>query len=436
MGYITAKRSLKSGLALSLALFAMSCASNQFAKIDSTARPGHYNEALAEMDTKKDKMYPANSKIVYQLDAGMLNRYAGNYEESIELLQEGERNIEEAYTKSVSQALASGIVNDNVVDYAGEDFEDIYINVFNALSYYHLDQVESAAVEIRRMNEKLAYLSTKYQATDAELIKKAEEEGIDPDTVISKFANSALGRYLGILFFRANRDRNSMEVDRRLLTAAFQNAPDLYPFPMPSTVDGEMNIPAGSARLNIIGFSGISPIKEEFVVRVPVDLSGNYAKIALPQLLERPSRINRVELALKNGQTIDLEPIEDLSAVYKETFKRNFNFIRNRTIARAIIKAGTGAVADKVADNVGGEIGLALSILSLGAKVSSELEQADIRTSRFFPGKAWVTGVNLEPAVYSGTVRFYSGGSVVHEKPFEIEAKADNLNLIEAISLM
>ena len=36
------------------------------------------------------------------------------------------------------------MVNDKVTDYAGEDFEDIYINIFNALNYINNDNIESA----------------------------------------------------------------------------------------------------------------------------------------------------------------------------------------------------------------------------------------------------------------------------------------------------
>ncbi|MDR0456961.1 MAG: hypothetical protein LBH20_09810 [Treponema sp.] len=433
--FFTQVRKIRYGfLSLGVGLLVLSCASTPFKAIDSNTQQGDYQNALSMVEKDKQKLYSNNSQIVYYLDAGMLNHYMGEYDKSTELLQEGERAIEEAYTKSVSQGIASGLVNDNTKEYAGEDFEDIYINAFNALNYYSKGQLDSAVVEIRRMNEKLAYLGTKYQDLDKELAEQAQKDGVDPATLISKFANSALGRYLGILFHRADGNENGMDVEHRLLLAAFQNAPEIYSFPVPSTVEGELKIPAGKARLNIVGFSGVSPVKKEEVTRIYVDRDTKI-KIALPILDMRPSVINRVEVIL-NGDKVNLEPIESIDAIYAETFKRTINGIRTKTIIRATTKAIAGAAMSKVGDNVGGTAGGILAVAGLFTKVATEIsERADIRTSRFFPAKAWVTGITVDPGVHNITVRFCSGDTVIHQEEYELEAKAKGLNLVESFCL-
>lgn len=431
----TASRKIGYGfLPLVMGLWVLSCASNPYKTIDSSTQQGDYQAALGNVEGNKNRLYASNSQILYYLDAGMLNHYMGEYGTSTELLQEGERAIEAAYTKSVTRAVGSALINDNTKEYAGEDFEDIYINAFNALNYYFNGQPDSAVVEIRRMNEKLAYLETKYQELDKELAKQAQKEGVDPATLISKFANSALGRYFGILFHRADGNINSMEVDHRLLLAAFQNAPEIYSFPVPSTVKDELDIPKGKARLNIVSFTGVAPVKKEVATRIFIDDA--YLKIALPELEMRPSQITHVEVVLSNGIKASLEPIENIDAVYRETYKRTINGIRAKTIIRATTKAVAGAAMSRSGDEIGGTAGLVLGIVGLATKVGTEAsEKADIRTSRFFPSKAWVTGVTLDPGTYTVTVLFYSGSAVIHRNEYELEAQANRLNLVESFCL-
>jgi hypothetical protein len=196
-----------------------------------------------------------------------------------------------------------------------------------------------------------------------------------------------------------------------------------------------MDIPEGKARLNVIGFSGVTPIKKEDVTRIRIN-SNTQIKIALPILEARPSSITRIEVVLNSGEKADLEPIESIDAVYEETYKRAINGIRAKTIIRATAKAVASEVTAKVGENVGGTAGSVMQLAGMAGKVGTELsEKADIRTSRFFPSKAWVTGINVDPGLYTVTVTFYAGNSVVHQEKYEHEVKVDGLNLIESFCL-
>ncbi|MDR0784273.1 MAG: hypothetical protein LBE74_00100 [Treponema sp.] len=378
----------------------------------------------------------------------MLNHYAEKYDESISLLQDGEQGIQDAYTKSVTQAAASYLINDNTLDYAGEDYEDIYINVFNALNYYYKGDVDGALVEIRRMNEKLEYLSTKYAALTRKLQEDAAKDGAAaqaPEFQISKFANSALGRYLGMLFYRGTGGVDDARIDRDWLKAAYVNAPEIYNFPLPASVDQELDIPSGKARLNVIGFGGLSPIKRENVTRIPIGLDlGEYIKIALPELQYRPSQITRIEVLLDSGESFYLEKLEDMEAVARETFKSKISLLTLKTTLRATVKA----VSAKASSDIGASmsdsddsnvamVGNILKIFGAIGKVSNELsEQADLRASRYFPRTAYVGGVTLEPGVYSFTINYYGNGDLLASiKKQNVKIDAGRLNLVEAVCL-
>jgi len=86
-----------------------SCATNtkSYKSIDEGVQRGSYDSVLASMNDEKGelrkKVYTDKNDILFYLDRGMVNHYAGYYEESSKDLQMAEQLIEEAYTKSMSQ---------------------------------------------------------------------------------------------------------------------------------------------------------------------------------------------------------------------------------------------------------------------------------------------------------------------------------------------
>jgi hypothetical protein len=134
--------------------FLGSCASmktsqDQYVESVPLAVEGAYDQAALIIEAAKEEQYKEKDRVLYFLDLGMLYHWSGEYELSNQMLSAAESAIEELFTKSVSKALTSGVLNDNALDYSGEDYEDIYLNVFKALNYIALDDEESALVEIR-----------------------------------------------------------------------------------------------------------------------------------------------------------------------------------------------------------------------------------------------------------------------------------------------
>lgn len=422
-----------------LALLFFSCASDPYAKVDDAVYKADYPQGAAILEKDKKKIY--RDPILYYLDKGMIAHYAQEYYDSINLLQEGERAIEEAFTKSVTQEIGSYILNDKTKEYAGEDYEDIYINAFNALNYYHNRNIEDALVEIRQMNNKLEFLSSKYGEIITGLQSKALETGgsIPPNPEAStRFSNSALARYLGMLFYRGEGNYDDAGIDRDQLKVAFANAPHIYAYPLPASVDEELDIPPGKARLNVIGFGGLSPVKTQEEIRIPLP-NVRYIKVALPVMVHRPSRVGRVEVVLDNGNTFNLELLEDMEAIARETFKEKINMIYLKSIIRATLKATTSSALDIAADHVEDTTtSLILSALSIGTQVFAEAsEQADLRLSRYFPAKAYIGGITLDPGVYSLKVHYYAanGRLIASYKHDNVTVREDTLNLVEAVCL-
>jgi hypothetical protein len=418
-----------------------SCASNPYAKIDTAVVREDFTTGIHVLEADKKNIYQSDL-ILYYLDKGMLAHYARDFEESSRLLEEGERAIEDAFTKSITQEIGSYLINDNVRAYDGEDYEDIYINAFNALNYYHRQDPEGALVEIRRMNNKLQALAAKYGPLTSGLRQKAlEETGSDfsgKDTIGSaEFSNSALGRYLGILFYRGQGKQDDARIDLDGLRLAFAQAPGVYTHPIPSSLEEELTVPAGMARLNVIGFSGLSPVKEESTLRIPL-ANFNYIKIALPVMVYRPSEAGRIEVVFDNQEKFTLELLEDMEAVARETFKEHLKVIYLKSITRAAAKGVTAVVFDEISRNEDGVTGAVFGLLGLGAQIFTEVSEiADLRMSRYFPAKAYVGGITLQPGRYSFSVNYYNPGGrkIAAFRYDDIPVQPNKLNLVEVICL-
>jgi hypothetical protein len=423
-----------------LFLFFSCVSGNPHREAEIHAQRGDYRKSLEIIERDKKDLYRDKDAVLYYLDAGLLNHYIADYRQSTDLLQEGERAIEAAYTKSITMEISAYITNDTAQEYPGEDYEDIYINAFNALNYYHEKDLEDAMVEIRRMNNKLAFLASKYGIIVDNMQKTALSEGteIPPDPAAGQttFTNSALARYLGMLFYRGNGKLDDARIDRDQIRLAFANNPAVYSYPPPRSLDDELPIPNGKARFNVIAFSGSAPVKEEEILRILIP-NARYIKIALPVMVRRPSLVNRIEVRFDSGETLELELLEDIEAIAAETFKERAHLAYLKSVLRATIKGVASSVMSGIGDEMGGNAGMALGLLSIGAQIFAEAsEKADLRISRYFPAKAYVGGITLDPGLYSYSIIYYSGGKVVDAfRQENVPIRSGGINLAEVACL-
>jgi hypothetical protein len=98
-------------------------------KMDASVGKADFKSAIAALTAGQEAdnpAYPEKEAIVLYLDKGLLEHYSGNYAASQDDLQNAERLITEAFTKSVTEGAASYILNDNTKTYPGEDYEDVY----------------------------------------------------------------------------------------------------------------------------------------------------------------------------------------------------------------------------------------------------------------------------------------------------------------------
>jgi hypothetical protein len=410
-------------------------------------------EAIVKGQERRKPIYPEKNAISLFLDKGLLEHYAGNYTNSSSDLQEAERLIQEAYTKSITENIASYIANDNTKEYPGEDFEDIYLNIFNALNYYNAGRIDGALVEIRKLTwsgGKLDLLGQKYENADTnaatETLVQLASLGFTgfpdlPRRNPANFSDSALARYLGALFYLGEGNADSARIEFERLETAFAANRNIYYNPFPQSAIDAQTVPEGKARLNIIGFTGLSPIKREAVFNQVFPFFNNlvlcYPQFKLPVLAKRPGRVNRVEVTI-GKETFNLDLLEDMGAVIEETYNARFSRVFFKTYIRTLLKYAaidiSATEARKRADN---DLLAVVSVASALAvkKVFDATEGADVRMSRYLPDKAYIGGMNLEPGNYDVTVHFYAGNQEISREQHNISIRANALNLIESICL-
>ena len=455
---MTVKKSVKNKTAVKisgaffLALMALSCATSAqaFREIDLAVEQADYTaavEAVIRGQEGKNVIYSEKNAIMLFLDKGLLEHYAGNYINSSNDLQNAERLIEEAYTKSISESFFSYIINDNTKEYPGEDFEDIYINVFNALNYYNRGDTEGALVEIRKLSMssgKLDMLSRKYEYTDPmtgaslnDIVQRETGVGELPRTRQVNFSNSALARFLGALFYLGDGKTDEAKIEFDQLEAALANR-NIYRAPIPQAIEQARSVPDGSARLNIISFTGLSPIKQEEQVthylpffRHPVL---QFAVFRLPAIVRRPSVINRIEAVIED-HSFNLELLEDIGLVIEETFTARYSNILIKTYIRTLLKYAAADIAAMEALKRQGEFAGLLT--AIAARTAMDLsERADTRMSRYLPDKAFIGGINLDPGVYSVIINYYSGNSLIASSEYrDVTVNQNALNLLESVNL-
>lgn len=430
-----------------LAAGCMTTRNEAFVEVDQAAAEGRFDYAAERLSGgERDTFYSPKDKVLYYLDVGMLQHYADTYSESTQNLTEAEFLIEEYFTKSISQGAASLLLNDTVLDYAGEDYEDIYLNVFKALNFLGAGDVDGAFVEIRRIDIKLNLLEDKYAGL-AEQYNRSEDARIEIEPGENRFYNSALARYISLLLYRSEGDYDSARIDYQEMQEAFARQGNIYGFPMPLD-ETVLNRPDG-ARISVLAFSGRAPVKRAHTLYVITGddqvtiiadneddsgrlilenwttfyfpgIEGGYRfKFQLPWLDLRGSTVDTIRVIIDGVPIGELALLEDMERIAQDTFQVRYPLIFLKTVTRTVVK---GVIAERGKQQIedaalesGSTLGLAAGLLgTIVADVAVDAsEQADLRLSRYFPAYAHVGEWDVAPGEHTIEIEYFSGGNLV-----------------------
>jgi hypothetical protein len=430
--------------------------------ITAELRNGNFDAAVQKIEAAKAKnKYGQKDRFLYYIDAGLTYHYASRFDTSNQKLTFAEDAADELFTKSISRASLSLLLNDNVLEYAGEDYEILYTNLIKALNYIDVDNFDDAFVEVKRANEKLNLLEQKYGEASQKFkegsLADTAKVAIDYKAKKVRFNNDAFARYLSMHMYSADGKMDDARIDYDLLGQAFREQPHIYDFAIPDVKYFSKN----KAILSIVGLAGLSPVKEVLNLRLrtdkdldlvqilytdpkkegseyghlPLPVSEDYYfKFSIPQIVPRSSYISRIRVFADSSFIGELQLLEDVGKVAQETFEAKKSLIYLRTIARCVFKGLAGHKAKKKADTGGLGGWLKKAAIDVATDIS---ENADLRCSRLLPGKIYVGDFEIEPGTYDLRIEFLDeeGNVVSSTEISDYQVLKKGLNLIEAFSL-
>ena len=413
---------------LLLLFLLLSCATplRHYRLIEQRMDKGDWLGAEGAVAKSWSKGYGERNRVLFDLDRGLLLHFGGKFQESNSFFFEAEGKMDELYTKRIRDESASLLINDNLLPYGGEDFEQVLTNFFAALNYLQLRNLEDALVEARKIGHKLSLLGDKYEGK-------------------GRYHQDGLAQYLSGLVYELMGRWDDAYISYHKSFEAYRGEPQIYPFPPPSFLledllrlsqylgreddfrrlrakfgslrwRGQEEVAKGGEVL-VLAFCGRGPVKEEFSLTVEKkDKKGNgYTfKLALPRFTPRPSQIASAKILI-DGRSHPLILAEDITVIAHRVLEDRLPLIEAKAVARALAKAKANQEAKK---KMGG--GGFNRVLKFGLdEVVKASERADLRCWRTLPAKIYLGQFTLPPGPHRAGLRFVSsGGQILQEIDF------------------
>jgi hypothetical protein len=156
----------------------------------------------------KESKEPGTNQLLFKLDQATALFNAGKFSEAIPIFLLAEDLAEVKDFTSIGEEVGVLATGQNTRGYKGEDFEKVLINVYLALSYAALGDVEEAQVECRKINQ---------------LLNRMIIDGK------RNYEESAFARYLSGMLWEASGEWNSAYIDYKFAYGLDPNLPGLVP---------------------------------------------------------------------------------------------------------------------------------------------------------------------------------------------------------------
>ena len=382
------------------------------ATVDELNAKGEYVQARAYVE-EHAKDYGKRNRLLYQLDRGMLAFSAGEFREAIQAFEEAELIMNELYTISLSQEATTFLINDNTAPYRGEDFESVMVNLFLALSYANLSEVDEALLEARKVDSKLTAINLQYS--------ESQKNGYQEDP---------FARFLmGILYEmgQTTEDLNDAYISYSLALQGYESEYQRFGLAIPQVLVANALSTAEfmgeeeerrlrerfptqpylplverreKAEVFCLHLNGRAPVKEPDLIVLPMP-DGFLVKLAFPSYKSVPKTIVGAQLYAK--------PVEDDTA-----FQANFSLaepigriavenledrrlrIAAKTLARVTAKyLAVKAAQREVSEQLGGLAGLLTGVT--GNLLAFASEEPDLRSWRTLPAEILISKLTLPP---------------------------------------
>jgi hypothetical protein len=381
-------------------------------KLDVYLMNGDYQLADQLIDTEKAKGYQYNDKneLLYYFDKGSVTQMLGEYKLSSDFLTKADDMIDALYTRSAGDEVNSFLSNDLSLKYTGEDFEQVMVNILNALNYMYAGDFSSARVEVKKVNNKLNLFADKYG-----------------DKAI--YTDDAFARYLSAFCYEVNGDVNDAYIDYKKSYEQYQKYSVLYGVAVPETIKQDLLRTAGE--LNFTEdvdnykkefgdtvFTPANELKKEGEIMVVVYDGMPAYKVEgyghMPMFTVRGYAVSSMEVSAQ-GVTGRPFVAQDLSVMAVKNLETKNGLILLKSVGRDIVKS-------------------LVKQIPFGSLFVSE-DKADTRSWRTIPARFQVVRMAVPTGNVKALVKLTSVSGIEKVLPFEFNLKAGQKKVIPVFSL-
>lgn len=413
--FSTGRRIAASVGAAGLLLGLVSCGPGAgfYEALNTKVAAGDYKQAYSAVKSNRGS-YSKRERLLLYLDLGVTAHYAGLFDESIDHLRKAEALAEKLYTKSLGLGGASFLINDYVLPYRGEDFEQALIHLFMALGYMKLGEMDEAFVETRKLDSKLHAMNLRY-----------------PPNKRNVYKEDAFIRFISGLLYEMNGKIEDAQVDYMKAEEAFKDYGRDYGTRMPDfVVENLLSAADGAgfddrvaqyrrkhpqakflpfaekrklAEVVVVHYNGRSPVKVQQKFPAVVT-QGVVVHIAYPIYRRNPRPPGGARVVVANArsgarQSFDTEVMEDIEAIATRNLENRMLRVQAKAVARLkaqyiLIQSQRKAIRKEFGDQAANAYGYTMSILQ------EMVSRADTRSWQSLPAEIRVGRILVTPGDY------------------------------------
>ena len=386
-------------LSIILFLTLSGCASfgERHLKIRRDFERGQLEEARNEIDARLKKNRRGESDVL-KLNQALIELCSGRPKESEKILREVRDNFERYEQKNIAEGTASYLLDDNVISYAGEDYERVLIRVFLALSNLMYDGTDASAYALQ-IGQKQNEIIARGQMKDP----KSDDKKIN---VKESYRQIAIGEYI----IGAMREETQLNYDdaRRSYEAVCAWEPNFTQGHRDlERAKHGIHSAKGNGVVYVFGLVGPGPYKLQensevsqaslFIASIILSMIGKHsvtpgiAPVMIPVVVRPRETVPSLLVTVNGRRAGQTETITDIGRMAEE----QFDAVRPQIVAKAIIrravKKGILYGAKEFMD-VNPWIGLAMD---LGGIIWEATETADTRCWNLLPAEIQVARIEL-----------------------------------------
>jgi hypothetical protein len=360
----------------------------------------------------KEADYGQGNYLLYYLDRGLLEQMTGRFASSIKSFEKAKARFNKLYTQSISDEVGSWLTNDYTLPYRGSDYEYVLVNVFQALNFIQLEDINEALVEARdldakfRVVEEVAANSKREHFEDNGFARMFmgiiyEAAGAPQDLNDAWIAyRQALALYDG--YYGGSYVPTVLQ-ERLLALAARFGDPDLDRFRrrFPEASRSADAREEGQAVVFLVHSIGFAPLKVPEIIPIPIEREF-ITQIAFPMFAKRYYDIRSSRLVAE-GQGVALALATELGADIEDIAIRDLKSRRALILSKAVMRPALKYFIErKQKENIEKEYGRgaaeAFGVFSNLYNLYSE--QADLRSWQALPAQIRIARIVLKPGQY------------------------------------